>query len=247
VENQELADTSHWQATRERHIITIAENDILPFCADTPSGWSFTFAVRAIVRGRSMAETSVSLLERLRRQPDSPDWQRLVAIYTPLVHGWLRRQEVPPTDADDLVQEVLAVVVRELPAFEHNQRPGAFRAWLRGITVNRIRGYWRTRQRPDRASGESEAARQLDQLEDPDSGLSQIWDQEHDRHVMARLLEIVEKEVTPSTWQAFRAVVLEGKAETAVADELGLSVNAVFIAKSRVLSRLRREAQGLID
>ena len=194
-----------------------------------------------------MADTSVSLLERLRRQPDSPDWQRLVDIYTPLVHGWLRRQEVPAGDADDLVQDVLGVVVRELPAFEHNQRPGAFRAWLRGITVNRIRGYWRSRHQPDRAGGDSDAVRQLDQLEDPNSGLSQIWDQEHDRHVMARLLEVVEKEVTPPTWQAFRGVVLEGKTEDAVAAELGLSLNAVFIAKSRVLSRLRREAKGLLE
>src|SRR4051812_18414025 len=101
-------------------------------------------------RGNIMAETSVSLLERLRRQPDGRDWQRLVDIYTPLVHGWLRRQEVPPADADDLVQDVLGVLVRELPAFEHNHRPGAFRAWLRAITVNRIRGYWRSRNRPDR-------------------------------------------------------------------------------------------------
>jgi RNA polymerase sigma-70 factor (ECF subfamily) len=194
-----------------------------------------------------MAETSVSLLERLRRQPDSRDWQRLVDIYTPLVHGWLRRQGVPPADADDLLQEVLGVVVRELPIFQHNQRPGAFRAWLRGITVNRIRGYWRARQQPDRARGDSEAARQLDQLEDPHSGLSQVWDQEHDRHVMVQLLEVVEKEVTATTWQAFRAVVLEGKDEQTVAGQLGLSINAVFIAKSRVLSRLRREAQGLLE
>jgi RNA polymerase sigma factor (sigma-70 family) len=194
-----------------------------------------------------MAETSVSLLERLRQQPDSPEWQRLVDIYAPLVHTWLRRQEVPAADIDDLVQDVLSVVVRELRAFEHNQRPGAFHAWLRAITVNRLRGYWRLRHRPDRATGDSAAARQLDQLEDPNSGLSQLWDQEHDRHVMTRLLEIVAKDVSVSTWQAFRGVVLEGKSEETVAAELGVSLNAVFIGKSRVLSRLRREAKGLLE
>ncbi len=87
----------------------------------------------------------------------------------------------------------------------------------------------------------------LEQLEDPDSGLSRLWDEEHDRHVLRRLLELVEAEFTPSTWQAFRRVALEGKDEEAVAAELGLSVHAVFVAKSRVLCRLRREAEGLID
>jgi RNA polymerase sigma-70 factor (ECF subfamily) len=88
---------------------------------------------------------------------------------------------------------------------------------------------------------------QLDQLEDPDSGLSRLWDEEHDRHVVRRLLERIEGEVTLPTWQAFRRVALEGKDEATVAAELGLSINAVFIAKSRVLQRLRREAAGLIE
>jgi RNA polymerase sigma-70 factor (ECF subfamily) len=87
----------------------------------------------------------------------------------------------------------------------------------------------------------------LEQLEDPDSGLSRLWDQEHDRHVLRRLLEAIASEVTPSTWEAFRRVTLEGKDEETVAAELGLSVHAVFVAKSRVLCRLRREAEGLID
>jgi RNA polymerase sigma-70 factor (ECF subfamily) len=194
-----------------------------------------------------MSDTSASLLQRLREQPDDDAWRRLVHLYTPLLKGWLGRYGVQPADADDLIQEVLAVVVRELPQFEYNRRAGAFRRWLRTILVHRLRGFWRARQARPTATGDSDPARTLEQLEDPESGLSKLWDQEHDRHVMARLLEQVEPEVTPSTWQAFRRVVLEGRAEEAVAAELGLSVNAVFIAKSRVLARLRREARDLID
>lgn len=147
---------------------------------------------------------------------------------------------------DDLTQDVLAVVVRELPQFEHNQRTGAFRRWLRTILVNRLRGFWRARQSRPTVVG-SDLGPVLEQLEDPASGLSQLWDREHDRHVMGRLLELIEPQVTPATWQAFRRVVLEGKNEEAVAAELGLTVNAVFIAKSRVLARLRHEAKELID
>jgi RNA polymerase sigma-70 factor, ECF subfamily len=194
-----------------------------------------------------MSETSTSLLERLREQPDGDAWQRLVRLYTPLLRQWLGRYGLQPSDVDDLTQEVLAVVVRELPQFEHNRRPGAFRRWLRTILVNRLRGFWRARQSRPLATGDSDLGRMLEQLEDPESGLSRLWDQEHDRHVLARLLEQIEPEVTPTTWQAFRRVVLEGEDEEAVASALGVSVNAVFIAKSRVLSRLRREARDLID
>jgi RNA polymerase sigma-70 factor (ECF subfamily) len=194
-----------------------------------------------------VSDTSASLLERLRAQPDGDAWRRLVAIYTPLLRQWLGRYGLQPSDVDDLTQDVLAVVVRELPAFEHNQRAGAFRRWLRTILVNRLRGFWRARQSRPQATGGSDLGPVLEQLEDPQSGLSQLWDHEHDRHVMARLLELIEPQVTPATWQAFRRVVLEGQDEEAVAAELGVTVNAVFIAKSRVLARLRREAKELLD
>jgi RNA polymerase sigma-70 factor (ECF subfamily) len=194
-----------------------------------------------------MSETPASLLERLRLRPDKDAWQRLVTLYAPLLHGWLRPHGLQAADVDDLMQEVLAVVVRELPGFQHNQRTGAFRRWLRTVLVHRLRDFWRsTRARP-LATGDSALVRWLDQLEDPDSGLSRLWDEQHDQHVVRRLLELIEPEVTPSTWEAFRRVALEGKDEETVAAELGLSVNAVFIAKSRVLSRLRREARGLVD
>src|SRR5262249_2524342 len=138
-------------------------------------------------------------------------------------------------------------VVRELPQFQHNRRPGAFRNWLRTILVHRLRGFWRWQQTHARAAGDDEHVQWLDQLADSTSGLSQLWDPEHDRHGMSRLLEQIEPEVTASTWQAFRKVVVEGRDEEAVAGELGLSVNAVHIAKSRVLARLRRQAEGLIE
>ncbi len=194
-----------------------------------------------------MCETSASLLEQLRGQSDGAAWQRLVELYTPLLHGWLRRHGLQPSDVDDIVQDVLAVVVREMPHFRHNRRTGAFRRWLRTILVHRLRDFWRAHRTRPRATGDSELLRLLEQLSDPDGGLSRLWDEEHDRYVVRRLLERIETEVTPSTWQAFRRVVVEGRDEETVAAELGLSVNAVFIAKSRVLSRLRREAAGLID
>jgi RNA polymerase sigma-70 factor (ECF subfamily) len=87
----------------------------------------------------------------------------------------------------------------------------------------------------------------LDQLEDPASDPSRQWDHEHDAYVAHKLMDYVEREFRPATWQAFRRLVLDGGTPEEVAAELGLSVNAVLIAKSRVLRRLRAEGRGLVD
>jgi RNA polymerase sigma-70 factor (ECF subfamily) len=194
-----------------------------------------------------MHATSISLLERLRERPSDADWTRLVAVYTPLIHGWLRRQApLTDADADDLTQEVLSALVRELPAFRHSQQVGAFRHWLRGVTVNRLRYFLRSRRGRAAGSGDSEVLQSLHQLEDAESDLSRVWDQEHDAHVAARLLDMIEPEFQPSTWQAFKRTALDGARAPDVAAELGMTVKAVVVAKSRVLKRLRDEARGLL-
>lgn len=194
-----------------------------------------------------MADTPLSLLDRLRRQPDAAAWDRLLAVYTPMLRDWLRRHGLQATDVDDLIQETLTVLVRELPNFQHNQRQGAFRRWLRTILVFRLRNFWRHRQSRPEPTGDSDFLKWLDQLEDPHSDLSRRWDEEHDRHVVARLMQLIRADFTPSTWTAFQRTAVEGKDEESVAADLGMSLNAVFIAKSRVLCRLRKEMEGLIN
>ena len=84
----------------------------------------------------------------------------------------------------------MTVMIRQFPSFEHNQRSGAFRNWLRTVTVNQLRVLWRTR-RNSCATGDSAVARMLDQLADPESSLSKLWDQQHDQHVAAKLMELI--------------------------------------------------------
>src|SRR5262249_34118402 len=93
-----------------------------------------------------MRVTSVPLLERLRRQTDGESWEHFPHSSPPLLYAWLRRYSLREQDADDIVQEVLAVVARELPRFQHNHRRGAFRRWLRIILVNRLRQFRRNRR-----------------------------------------------------------------------------------------------------
>ena len=194
-----------------------------------------------------MTTTSLSLLERAGREGDSQAWRQLAELYTPLLTHWLKRYALQPSDVDDLVQEVLLSVARELPGFQHVGRAGAFRAWLRGILIFRLKHYWRTKQRRPQGRGASEFLRQIQELEDPQSALSRLWDQEHDRYLLERLLETIAARFEAATMESFRRVAIQGEPPDAVARDLGISLNAVVIAKCRVLKELRREARGLLD
>jgi len=194
-----------------------------------------------------MSETSLSLLDRLRSGTDETAWKRFVDLYTPLIRGWLRRHRICEPDADDLAQDVMTVVIRDLGSFEHNQRTGAFRTWLRTVTAHRLQALWRSRQGRPLVTGDRNFEQTLEQLADPASSLSRLWDQQHDQHVARRLMELVRPQFQDRTWQAFRLVVLDGLKAAEVAQELGITVNAVLVAKSHVLARLRQEMRGLTD
>ena len=191
--------------------------------------------------------TSLSLLDRVSQSADPDAWDRLVAVYRPLLARWLRSYKVQAADAEDLTQEVLAVVVQELGAFRHNERDGAFRTWLRRILVNRLRNFWRLRNNAPQAKGTSSLLERLQQLEDDGGALSRVWNVEHDQHVISHLLEAVRPRFEPATWEAFRRQVFDGQRADVVSRELGLSISSVYVARSRVLSTLRREATGLVD
>jgi RNA polymerase sigma factor (sigma-70 family) len=194
-----------------------------------------------------MHETSLSLLERLRGSTESESWDRLVELYAPLIRAWLRKYDVQDSDANDLVQEVLLAVSKDLGKFEHRGQPGAFRGWLKAILINRLRKFWRARDRRPQARGDSDIDARLVQLDDPASDMSQSWDREHDQYVLRQLMALAEPQFEPKTWKAFRRVALEGAKSDVVAQEMGISRNAVIIAKCRVLSRLRQESEGLIE
>jgi RNA polymerase sigma-70 factor (ECF subfamily) len=191
--------------------------------------------------------TPHSLLEQARDCSDAAAWQRLADLYVPLIRRWLRPYLLQTADTDDLVQEVLATLARELPSFERQPGPGVFRSWLRTITVHRLRTYWQRRDRRPAAVGGTDILAAFEQLEDPSSALSRAWDEEHDRHVVKTLLEAIRSEFRPTTWRAFEATALEGRPVAEVAADLGLSPNAVLLAKSRVLNRLRKRGQGLVE
>ncbi len=193
-----------------------------------------------------MGSTRLSLLTQASMGSDHA-WAEMVSVYQPLVYGWLRRHDVSHHDAEELTQEVLSVVVKELPEFSHSGNKGAFRHWLRQITVNRARGFWRAGKLRPTATGETQFLKMLDQLADDASALSQRWEREHDQHVLRECLRRIESEFTPVTLTAFRRQVFDGAAADDVAAELEMTVGAAYSAKSRVLRKLRQAAEGLVD
>jgi RNA polymerase sigma-70 factor (ECF subfamily) len=191
-------------------------------------------------------ETSLTLLGRLAGDPSEDDWLRLDDLYRPLLRAWVARAGVPASDADDLAQDVLLVLFRKIAGFER-RGPGAFRAWLRAILANELRDYFCAQKNRPIATGGSDFQSWLRELESHDSALSRLLDREHDDHVVASLLRTVQGDFAPVTWQAFLRHVQEGAPAGQVAEALGLSLNSVLLAKSRVLKRLRQEAAGLVD
>jgi RNA polymerase sigma-70 factor (ECF subfamily) len=193
-----------------------------------------------------MQTTSLSLLERLKKaERTASDWGRLQDLYLPLIHKWLSRVPGLRNESHDLAQEVLVVLFRELHSFER-RRAGAFRAWLRQITVNRIRAFARARHKQPLAGLEG-VNQLLSQLEDPQSDVARQWDIDHDQHVYQKLLAIVRPDFRPTTWQAFTRFALDGLPAARVAKELGMSESAVIQSKFRILKRLREEAGELLD
>jgi len=184
-----------------------------------------------------MHTTPVTLLERLRGTVDDASWQRFVSLYTPLLYSWAQRLGCTEADVPDLVQEVLLLLVVKLPAFTYDPSR-SFRAWLRAVAHNR----WRNLQRRARLPDANDLAD--DDLPDPHPA-DPFWEVDYRRQLASRALTLMQAEFEPATWRACLECVVHGKPARQVADELGLSPGAVYVAKSRVLKRLRQELAGL--
>jgi RNA polymerase sigma factor (sigma-70 family) len=185
-----------------------------------------------------MFTTSLTLIGRLRDSNDAEAWGHFVVLYAPLLRAWVRPHCAQESDADDVLQEVFTVVAGKLPEFAHNRRMGAFRRWIKHITSNKLGDYLRSRSR---RTGTSSSDSLLEQLADPSSELSREWDRQHARYLAHALLQRIEHQFEPATWEAFHRVMMLGEPTASVAKALGLTANAVMIAKSRILARLREE------
>jgi RNA polymerase sigma-70 factor (ECF subfamily) len=193
---------------------------------------------------RDVNSTSRSLLARVN-QSDDAAWERLVALYTPLVWHWCRKLELPRQDAADVFQEVFRSVAAHVAEFRRDRPGDTFRGWLRTITRNKVHDYFRLQKRQPRAPGGSEAKAWWDQVPEPESRESDADADERYDLLFHRALALIKAEFQERTWLAFWRVVVEGQAPQAVAQDLNMSPGSVRVAKCRVLHRLRLELGDL--
>ena len=183
---------------------------------------------------------SSTLLQRVQaRRPEA--WTRLVDLFGPTVYRWCRCSGARPEDAADVVQEVFSAVAAHVGDFQRRNGDDSFTAWLATITRNKIRDHFRRQDRPQ-ARGGTDAHAQLEQLPEPvePSEVAEV-----DRALPRRGLQLVRAEFENRTWEAFWRATVDGQAPADIAEDLGMSVAAVYQAKSRVLRRLRQELGGL--
>jgi RNA polymerase sigma-70 factor (ECF subfamily) len=187
-----------------------------------------------------MHTTSPTLLERLRQPAEQDAWGKFVNLYTPLLYTWARHFGMGEADAADLVQEVFTVLVQKLPEFRYEPGKG-FRNWLRTVALNKWRDHIRRK-----AAAPAGGPAALDDLAAPDDS-GAFSEAEYRQHLVRRALQLMQAEFSPKTWQACWEHVAAGRPAAEVAAELGISVGSVYVAKSRVMSRLRQELTGLLD
>ena len=187
-----------------------------------------------------------TLLERLRAGRTDA-WERLARLYGPTVYVWCRRAGVPEADAADVSQEVLAAVARHLADFRR-ERPGdSFRGWLWTITRNKVRDHFRRCADRVQAAGGTTAQQLLHQVPEDAPPDPEAGPEAEPAGLYRRALELIQSEFEERTWRAFLMVTVEGRLPADAAAALGTTPGAVYIAKSRVLKRLREEFGDLLE
>ncbi len=184
---------------------------------------------------------SSTLLAQLRSgRPEA--WQRFVRIYSPLIYRWCRRAGVVADDAADVLQEVLASVMRHVSDFRRDGPHDSFTAWLAAITRSKVSDHYRRRRGKAEARGGTTAQRQMAEIPQPPRSAEETIrpDAEAAACLTHRVLDTIRAEFEPGTWQAFWRTAVEGQPPAHVAEDLKMSTAAIYMAKSRVLRRLRR-------
>lgn len=189
-----------------------------------------------------MNTTSLTLIDRLGSGTDASAWGRFVDLYTPLLLAWCRRLGLSDADAADLTQTVFIKLYENLPEFRYDPSR-SFRAWLKTVMMNAWRNQMRQR-RHGSANGDDGVDPDLIPETDP---RLQLDEAEYRAQVVRRALALMQEHFEPNTWKACWEFVVNDRPAAEVSAELGISENAVYLAKSRVLRHLRHELRWFLD
>jgi len=190
--------------------------------------------------------TRVSLLVRLRDGSNQVAWREFMQIYGPVVYGFARSRGLQDADAADLMQDVMRSVIGAMGRFDYDRNQGTFRGWLFTVTRNKIFNFLSARRIRPQGSGDSATNRMLQAEPEPNDG-SDDWEVEYQRRLAALAMERVKSEFQEKTWRAFWLTAVEGAPAADAARQVGISSGAVYVAKSRVLARLKEEVETIMQ
>jgi RNA polymerase sigma-70 factor (ECF subfamily) len=185
------------------------------------------------------------LLVRLRDPGDAEAWRQFVRLYAPLVYRFARGKGLQDADAADVTQDVLRGVGGRIGTLDYRAESGTFRGWLFTMARRRLIDFWKSKRHRERGSGDSAVALLLSEQAAPDE--EERWNQDFRRRLFHWAAEQVRPRFQEATWQAFWQTAVAGRSGREVAAELGLSVAAVYLAKGRVMARLKEQIQALSD
>jgi RNA polymerase sigma-70 factor (ECF subfamily) len=183
--------------------------------------------------------TRPSLLIRIRDARDAEAWQQFVKLYAPLVYGFARKRGLQDCDAADLTQDVLRAVSGAAARLDYDPKKGSFRGWLFTVVRHKLQNLQASQRRQLQARGETGMHALLEEQAAPEAGEVALWDQEYERQLLARAVDEVRGSFQESSWRAFWQTAMEGKKAKELAPSLGMSVAAVYMAKSRVMAQLK--------
>ena len=192
--------------------------------------------------------TRPSLLARVRDVTDEAAWQEFFRCYSGLIAGFARQRGCSATMAADVLQETMAVLLQRLPSFAYDPAIGSFRSYLLRVVHSRIMDALRREQRfvPLSPSGDSDgSASHPEPATTPFREWEEAWDRNWDRALIAQALERVRVRVTATTYESFRLYVVEGLPVALVCQQCGLTPNAVYQHRNRLMTMLRRELAAL--
>jgi RNA polymerase sigma-70 factor (ECF subfamily) len=188
--------------------------------------------------------TRASLLVQIRDGANQIAWHEFMQLYGPIVYGFARKRGLQDADAADLMQDVMRSVSSAIGRLDYDRNQGTFRGWLFTITRNKIFDFLLARRLRPRGSGDTSTNRLLDSHPEAGDG-AETWEVEYQRRLASLAMDRVRSEFQENTWRAFWLTAVEGAAVADVSRQVGLSAGAIYVAKSRVLARLKEEVEAM--
>ncbi|MBW8883188.1 MAG: sigma-70 family RNA polymerase sigma factor [Planctomycetia bacterium] len=194
--------------------------------------------------GNEAPLTRVSLLIQIRDGSNHAAWQEFVDLYGPVIYGFARKRGLQDADAADLMQDVLRSVSSAIGRLDYDRNHGTFRGWLFTITRNKVFNFLSARRIRPQGTGDSATNRLLAEEPAASDG-SDAWELEYQRRLASLAMERIKGEFHENTWRAFWLTAVEGVAAADVAKQICMSPGAIYVAKSRVLARLKDEVEAM--